>query len=84
MNNELEKPADICISLTKVQQMSPTASSFSLIRGVHTMLYRAAGGSCGDVSALWATIQNQLAAAAASGVSYRCAILVDSRVWGRT
>ena len=58
--------------------------TLTLIRGVHTMLYRAAGGSCGDVSALWATMQSQLAAAAASGVSYRCVILVDFRVWGRT
>ncbi len=78
-----ERSSDICITLTKTVVVSPTASGVELIHGVHTLLYRAAGGSCGDVSALWATMQSQLAAAAASGVSYRCAILVDYRVWGR-
>ena len=75
----LERSSDICISITKVAY--PGTMSYSLIHGVHRLLYRAGGGA-GDTQALWAMIQTQLEVASVTGVSPRCSVLVDSRIWG--
>ena len=76
----LERSSDICISITKVAY--PGTMSYSLIHGVHRLLYRACSGGAGDVPALWAMIQTQLEVAAVTGVVHRCSVLVDSRIWG--
>ena len=76
-----ERSSNICTSLTRVMQVSPPASSYSLANGVHRLLYRGASPDAGDTKALWEMLQVQLDIADAYGWTHR-SVLVDSRIWG--